>query len=211
MRFLSDIDNYKFIGFDLDGTIYNEFQYISEVYKAVASFLGNYLKSDHNKIYRDLIDLWLVHGSSYPQIFKSIIRQYLGVGHSKTAGELEKKCVELYRNGSCHSLELEGSVAAVLDFLKVRSKEMYLLTDGNSLLQRRKVQALGLSRWFNNERLFVTGDFDFIEDKSDPQLSIYIPFLNTIKDSKVLFVGDRDVDQKYANINGFDFYRIQRI
>ena len=38
--------DYEYIGFDIDGTLYDEFSFVSQAYKPIASFLSKKYKID---------------------------------------------------------------------------------------------------------------------------------------------------------------------
>ena len=90
-----DCRNIKYVGFDLDGTLYDEFDFIYQVYskivKANASLLG-----DNMSALNWMKERWLEKGSSYNLIFDEAYERF-GVGGRKKAFFIEKS-VEIFRN-----------------------------------------------------------------------------------------------------------------
>ena len=43
------------IGFDLDGTLYDEYEFIAQVYRPIATILGNATKEEIGRMYEKLL------------------------------------------------------------------------------------------------------------------------------------------------------------
>ena len=196
-----DCRNIKYVGFDLDGTLYDEFDFIYQVYskivKANASLLG-----DNMSALNWMKERWLEKGSSYNLIFDEAYERF-GVGGRKKTFFIEKS-VEIFRNFK-PDLKLSDRTTTILDDLKDKYR-LFLVTDGNSMLQRQKFVSLGLGKWFLKENCIFTGDYG--KSNYKPSVKAMQQFFSKCSPSKCLFFGDRDVDREFAEFAGMNFVRM---
>ena len=64
-----DWNKIDFVGFDLDGTLYDEFDFISQVYRPIAIILAKATNNCPDAVYDRLLRRWTDMGSSYNKIF----------------------------------------------------------------------------------------------------------------------------------------------
>lgn len=191
------------VGFDLDGTLYDEFELISQVYLPIAAQLAEACSASHEEIYHAIIARWLEKGSSYPRIFDEVLTGY-GVTGS-TANRVIEACLKTFRN-FVPQLVLPARVATLLD-LMASSRILFLVTDGSTQLQRTKIEALGLSRWFTPHNILISGTTGL--SKPSEELLKLIPVIQSgIQPSNIIYFGDRDIDQDFATNVKFQFQRV---
>lgn len=65
--------------------------------------------------------------------------------------------IDTYRSHT-PSLTLDENVSETLESLATRGIRMALITDGRSLTQRRKIEALGLEKYFAPEMILISGE-----------------------------------------------------
>jgi len=82
-------DKVKFVGFDMDGTLYDEYDFIVQVYKEIATLL------DHDS-YNYMCQRWLEKGSSFPFIFDETYD--LSSSKSLSKDEFISKALNIFRN-----------------------------------------------------------------------------------------------------------------
>lgn len=198
--FIYKLDEYDCVVFDLDGTLYDEFDFIYQAYYEVSRYLAEILKIDVNCLHCKMCNLWLENGSSAP-IFQLAIEECSRV--NVDIG-LIKTCVELYRNAE-FSLTIPSRTKYILDYLKKKHKKMIIVTDGNSSLQRRKIDRLGLNEWFDMKDIFVSGDFG--KGCQKPNNYMATKFQHNSK--KIVYLGDRDIDEAFAKNANIDFIPIK--
>ena len=68
--------NIKSVGFDIDGTLYDEFDFIDQVYEEISEIFKDYV-INIKEIKIKLLHIWLEKGSSYPYIFKEIVDELI--------------------------------------------------------------------------------------------------------------------------------------
>jgi len=197
MNFLFDlIETYNFnlIGFDLDGTLYDEFDFIIQAYKKICSEL-----SLNNVILDFMLLRWLEEGSSYPYIFSETGKKF------KLSNDFEVKALNIFRNIS-PKLTISNRVKFILDKLE-ESKllKLFLLTDGHKELQIKKIQSLNIEKYFNE--IIITND----KPKPDPFHGTFLLEKYKSTPDKVLYIGDREVDMLFCQNIKIKFLNIRKV
>ena len=195
------LDGIYTIGFDMDGTLYDEFDFITQVYSEIVNQSEGLIQSDNTKK-KWMNERWLNKGSSYPYIFRETFKKF---GKNKDCeAEFVDYAVKTYRNFN-PKLNLSNRAKFALDFFASKYP-IFLITDGNSDLQRKKFNSLGLEQWFNEESVFFTGDFSRSHHK--PSTGIVSHLDLNCSNEKVLYFGDRDIDKKFCEMVGFNFQMV---
>lgn len=210
-KFLSDTipwEQIKAIGFDLDGTLYDEFSFISQVYSQIAQeFILE--QTELEEVLSHMLNRWLEKGSSYPHIFDETL-DFLKK-NTQEKKELVNQALLIFRNFT-PNLTLSPRIRHIL---KVLSKEfeLFLVTDGNSILQRNKLRALGIEEYFLESNIFISGDYG--KDTGKPSLfsleNIQILKEHKFSPNQIVFIGDRKVDKDYARNAGFYFIQADKL
>lgn len=194
---------YSVIGFDMDGTLYSEELFVNQAYEVISQYLATYSCKTPDEIYNWMINRWRVKGSSYPFIFSEAMEQFHIVNDKKKIEE----CLHIYRSTEL-DLFLNHKIENVLDQL-LGSKEVFLVSDGHYELQQRKFSSLKLNRWFLIENVVFTGKWGSKYYKPNVESTRYISCLQN-KKSSVLYFGDREMDEKFAQNAGFDFVKVEQ-
>ena len=194
---------YEYIGFDVDGTLYDEFSFVSQAYLSIASFLSRKFEIDKDSLYDELLKTWKQKSSSFPIIQETLKSVYKIDLDSETV----KKCIDIYRD--CNfTIRLFTKIELLLNYLAENKKRLFVVTDGNKGLQFKKVHSLQLERWFDKTSIFISGNYG--KGYQKPSGLIVKVVKNYLENNqKVLFVGDRTVDQQFALNAGFDFLNIK--
>ena len=199
----NDID---IIGLDMDGTLYDEIDFISEVYRPISFKLATVDKRSPEEIYSWMLSRWIEKGSSYNKIFEEVL---LGVNiNFEYKSKLISECLEIFR---CYKPEiiLSERVEADLNEMK-KSFGLFLITDGSGALQARKFESLGLGRWIDANNVGITGSFGAMFSKPATNIIEKIEILRGGKyEGRVVYFGDRDVDATFSKNAGFNFVRVK--
>ncbi len=197
----------KAVGFDLDGTLYDEFDFITQVYPAVARELTG--APDLNpQILTFMRDRWLERGSSYPHIFRETLAACDAPAESWD--DRIARALKVFR-AFRPTLTLSPRVEYLLQRL-TDAYPLFLISDGNSALQRAKLEALGAGRYFRPENIFVSGDRGVAWDKPSIDSITEVAALSAItKPDTVVYVGDRDRDREFALRAGFHFVDVRSL
>ena len=141
------------IAFDLDDTLYKEIDYLKSAYTEIAQLAASQTVSQ----------------KSFPAVCKEaynvMMEAYLGGGNAFEAlNELLnlsipiKKYLETYRTHR-PNIRLNDETVATLNALKAEGHVIGIITDGRSIQQRNKIEALQLSRWVSPEDIVISEEF----------------------------------------------------
>lgn len=197
-----------FVGFDLDGTLYDEFDFISQVYRPISQKIAHANGADEIEIYEKLLQRWLEKGSSYNRIFSEALLDS-GVDEDVTK-RVTDECLTLFRNFQ-PSLSLNARTKVLLDFMVGRFK-LFLVTDGSCALQQAKFNALGLAQWFKPENMVISGCAGKGYEKPSTEILGKIGVLEDERwRGKTAYFGDREVDSLFAQASGFQYVPVKNM
>lgn len=121
--------------FDLDDTLYKEIDFVHSGFRAVAEEFPAAL---HEEVYRALID---ARRTAPGRVFDVASARF---GSEVTSAQM----LSAYRN-HVPSIRLAEGAADLIRSLKDQGTQLALVTDGRSLTQRNKINALGLEGAFD--------------------------------------------------------------
>lgn len=194
------LNEYQIIGFDLDGTLYDEKEFIKQVYSRIATYFQTVSNINKNEVYIWMLNRWIEKGSSYPYIFSECIEKF---NLENTSIE---QCLAYYRNTDFR-LALDFKIKKLLEKLKME-KQLFLVTDGFANLQKRKFQSLGLVEYFQTKNIVFTGELGRNYYKPDVTALKFIDCLKEYGQKNIIYFGDRHIDEQFAKNAGFDFVHI---
>ena len=190
----------KVIGFDIDGTLYDEFDFILEIYKKISIFFAEN-SSNEKEILDYMLQRWLEKGSSYPHIFDETADIYCKHEDKKL---LVEKALMCYRNAS-PKIKIQNRIETILEFLK-NKYNLFILSDGQYKLQNKKIKSLGLLRYFKKEDIVISGPY---HQKPSKELYDKIKILRHYKPNEVVYIGDREIDREFASNVNINFLHIK--
>jgi HAD superfamily hydrolase (TIGR01549 family) len=167
------------VGFDLDNTLYDQRQHIINVAQAADEWLCLDAGTESGHVRKLILNVWDMLGPSHPTLFDEILRQ-LGL-HTK---ERVAILVELY-HARTEPLTTFPGIRALLQRLAHRGP-LFLVSDGNAKMQRRKLQSLGIAPFFDT--IVLTSECG--ASKPSPE-----PFRHIVRQLRIpaqcmLYVGD---------------------
>ena len=158
----------KVIVFDLDDTLYKEIDFLKSAYRVIASSTG------HPEAY----DYMLASYHRGENAFEQLIKKY----HLTCSVET---LLDIYRSHK-PDICLSQDVIAALDQLKSKGVIIGMITDGRSVTQRNKIEALGLGQWIDNEDILISEEFGC----GKPDKRCYRYFIDKRPDAQHYYVGD---------------------
>lgn len=174
--------------FDMDDTLYPEFDFVKQGFKHVANFVEETFGLSSESVYESLLDIHHEHGRG--QVFDIFLKRQ-GIFSLRTV----KKCLAIYRY-SVPNITLPDSTVEVLN--RFASRKLYLVTDGNKIVQVKKANALGLQSFFT--KCFFTHMYG----KRHAKPSIYcfekIAALEKTNFQELIYVGD-DPNKDFVALN----------
>ncbi len=182
--------------FDLDDTLYPERQYVYQGFWAVSNYIQESYKIDARKIYLELISIFK---SRSKKVFDDLISL-------KGISEDPLKLVSIYRAAK-RKLSLYSEVCEVLKLLK-ENNDIILITNGNSEVQRRKINILKLEDFFDD--IFILDDFGLEYWKPSTLIfdRIYRKYQGDL--SEYVFIGNGEEDLEFSRRLGIKFFLVKR-
>lgn len=137
--------------FDLDDTLAPEAGFIESGYHAIAAHMAEWYGLPETQVYEKLTALFLADKRN---VFNRLLDSY-GLSYGQ---EEIRSLVERYRNHrpAADSYRLYEDAQPALRELREQGMRLGLLTDGYAVSQRNKIEALGISGWF--EEIVVTDE-----------------------------------------------------
>jgi len=178
--------------FDLDDTLYYEIDFLKSAYKEIAIFIKEKedLTIGEEVIYLSMLHFYNKGGNA----FSNIIGKY--GGSSITIKDL----LYLYRNHK-PAIQLSSGTVEVLNFLNQKKISIGLITDGRSIQQRSKIEALGLNHYLKH--IIISEEFG----SEKPSKENYVFFENKYKGSHFMYVGD-NVKKDFITPNKLGWYTV---
>ena len=190
-------NNIQYVGFDLDGTLYDEYDFIHQAYNRIDKQL---LKDPHSLDF--MLHIWLSKGSSYTRLFNDTYINFEYKYHTSEQ-EFVNKALLILRNTS-PKLTLNIRCQYLLNFLS-KKYTLFLISDGYYIVQNKKFIALNLSRFFKKNNVFFTNQYGYNFTKPSTDI---LSLLENINISRSVFFGDREVDEYFAKNAGMKFQRV---
>ena len=133
MKCLFDkLTEYDTIIFDMDGCLYDEFDFVSLRFKQIVNNLV--VSSYQDNVLNEMLSNWLEFGSADNTLFSKIEKRYLNY----TENAFEQRALEIYRTHPVN-LKLSNRTSFILSQLKSLQKVMLMVSDGNAKLQKINV------------------------------------------------------------------------
>ena len=183
---------------DLDDTLYDESTYVLSGLKSVAKFLSKSTRKSEDTIYKGLQKVLKEQGRG--KVFDVVLHQ-LEIHTKKRV----KECVSIYR---LHEPKIKLSKEGAACLKRFRHLPKYLVTDGNKIVQLKKIQALGIEPYF--KKTFRTYQYGLKYSKPSTFCFQKIAVLEKVKPSSIVYIGDNP-HKDFINLKkeGFRTIRLQ--
>lgn len=191
--------NIKGIVFDLDDTLYLEYDYICSGFRTVSRQIAQLESTLTGQTVYELL-LKTYHTADRSTVFNTVLKK---LGQSQSP-QIIQELIMKYR---CHrpTLELPQGSKTILENLSKKYK-LGLITDGTLPGQRLKVESLGIEQYFDS--IIYTESLG--RENWKPSL---LPFENTAKaldipHEHLIYIGD-NVEKDFIAPNKLGWYSIQ--
>jgi len=158
--------------FDLDDTLYSEVDFLKSAYKEIAIKIAFKINVSNEIVYKDMLEYFYAKKN----VFEDILLKY-----NSHLNVLE--LLNLYRNHK-PQINLSEDKIEVLNFFKSKHVSLGLLTDGRSVQQRNKIEALNLNQWFTE--IVISEEFG----SEKPNINNYTHFENTFGHGNYYYIAD---------------------
>jgi len=174
--------------FDLDDTLYDERQYVESGLGAVAAFVEKRWGVEKHSGIEELIALLDKNGRG--RIFNDYLANHGIAANKKNV----RACVSAYRLHQ-PTLTMPDNHLTLLENLP---KPLYLVTDGNKVVQGKKVDALNIAHYF--KRVFVTHRFGVKHAKPSTYCFEKIKQTEQCQWHDMVYIGDNPA-KDFVNLN----------
>lgn len=163
--------------FDLDDTLYEELTFVKSGFRAVA----RYLYEQYSIPVQSGMEFMIAKLSSgRGRIFDDLLLHY---GIYKKA--LVRKCVSVYR---LHQPEIKLYPEADACLERFRNYPLYIVTDGNKMVQANKIKALGLDK--RVKFAYITHRYGIKNAKPSPYCFLKICEREKVTPKEVVYIAD---------------------
>lgn len=185
--------------FDLDDTLYEEMSYVLSGFRAVAGHLSAKYGLGRSQVYMRMREVLQAHGRG--AVFDEVLAEHRLASRARI-----RECLAVYR---AHEPRLKLHADAVRCLSRLRSYPLYIVTDGNKLVQGRKVQALALDRRVS--RVFITHRHGVANAKPSPYCFSLIAACEKRAPEEIMYVAD-DPSKDFVGLKplGFRTARVLR-
>lgn len=181
--------------FDLDDTLYDERQFVISGLKAVAHFAATRWQLNEEHSYQSMLQLLDTQGRG--RIFDDFLSPF------KLATKANiRACISCYR---LHQPQIQMPQAHH-ELLKQLPKPLYLVTDGNKVVQHNKIQALGIAHYF--KRIFITHRFGVKHAKPSTYCFELIKKAEGCRWQDMVYIGDNPA-KDFVNLNTLGMYTVR--
>ncbi len=185
--------------FDLDDTLYDEITYVKSGLKQVAEYVDISYKIDAQTAYDIMYHELTINGRG--KIFDVLLDKFDLLSNVNV-----RKCLSVYRT---HIPDIVLNTDAVCCLNRCKDFHKYIVTDGNKIVQKNKIRALGLSA--RMKKVFITHNYGVKNAKPSSFCFERIAELENTEPANILYVGDNP-NKDFINIKklGFKTVRIRQ-
>lgn len=163
--------------FDLDDTLYEELTFVKSGFKAVA----HYLNEHYSIPVQSGLEFMLAKLSSgRGRIFDDLL-----IHHGIYKKDLVRKCISIYR---LHQPEIKLYPEADACLERFRNIPLYIVTDGNKVVQYNKIKTLGLTKRVGF--CYITHRYGIKNAKPSPYCFLKICEREKVTPKEVVYIAD---------------------
>lgn len=190
--------NVKIIVFDLDDTLYNEITYVESGFSVVASFFAKKYNLSRDLFFEILIKNLALYGRG--KVFDNTLLFF----NIFTKSNL-KKSISIYRT-HIPNITLTSESKEILDYYYSLQIPLYLVTDGNKIVQNNKIEGLKIEKYF--KKIFITHRYGLIYSKPSTYCFEKIAQFEKVSYNNIVYIGD-NINKDFIGIKKLGFQTIR--
>ena len=191
----------KAVIFDLDGTLYDERDYLSAAWLGIGKDLEKKQGIPFSQVYKFLEDEFSLHG--HTALFNKLITAFgLSAAYLPEALEILRN-VEISDKINCYP-EMTGC----LEWLISEGRKLFIVTNGNLTQQKNKIKNIEFGALLNHIDVVYANE---IVPKPDPAVFLFLQKKYQLLKEEVLMVGDSPTDESFSRAAGIDFIHVSKI
>lgn len=180
---------------DLDGTLFNDLDYVLSGFRQVSEFVQTECGIDKDVSYKEFVKELDVSRSG---VFDRFLKN-----HNLLSKKLVGKMLSVYRH---HKPDIKLFPDAKRFLEQHKKHPIYIVTDGNSIVQKNKVVALGLDKVV--KKTYLTWKKGKIYAKPSPYFFNLIIKKENVKAKDVIYIGD-NIEKDFVGIKGLGFQTVR--
>ncbi len=194
-------ENKDAVIFDLDGTIYREWDYLSQAYREIGRNAESKYGISHFLIYNFLESEFLTSGRF--GLFDKMIEKFgLPAGY-------KHEVLSILRNAKMtEKLNCYSEIKECLEWLVSQSKQIFIVTNGNIIQQKNKIRNIEFGSLLDNLNVIYA---DEIKPKPAPEVFFYLQEKFRVRKESIVMIGDSATDESFAAAAGIDFIQVKNI
>lgn len=202
IKSISDLYRFKLFIFDLDNTIYKEEDYLFQGYNAIAQYLARDSGPISKRVLLNkLKSIYQLEGRE--KLFNKLIAEF------NLDPKYVSECIDLLHSFSVDEpLKIIPAVRNLLFSLRNMNKTVFILTNGNIIQQKNKVNNI---QWGDLGGNFKFVFADELEPKPSPAGVEYILRTSHSKKEDTILIGDSETDYMCALNSGIDYLNVREI
>ncbi|HBV96590.1 MAG: haloacid dehalogenase [Peptococcaceae bacterium BICA1-7] len=184
--------------FDMDDTLFEEITYVKSGFKEVATYLFRKYSLPPDDSYEYMLKR--IEGGR-GHIFNDVLLKYNLFSNAEV-----RKCLSIYRSHRPH-IHLYKDAEKCLN--RFKHLPLYIVTDGNKIVQNNKLKALGL--YDRVKFCYITHRYGIRQAKPSPYCFLKICEREKVEPHKVFYIGDNP-NKDFIGIKpmGFKTIRVLR-
>jgi putative hydrolase of the HAD superfamily len=163
-------DSRSWFVFDLDDTLYSEIDFLKSAYRSIA-FSINPLEREI--LYQEMLKIYNSGGNPFAYVIENYSEKNLSI----------ENLLNLYRNHIPEISPREG-VFEMLTNIKKGNSKIGIISDGRSITQRNKINALGIESFI--DKLIISEEFGF----EKPSINLFESFMTDKSCKHFFYFGD---------------------
>ena len=195
------ISKYSYFLIDLDNTVYDENEYLFEAYENISQYLEKLTLAEASIINEYLVTNFLNEGRS--NLFDKLLN------HFNLNSEIISELLTILRTFSPKKkIELFPEAYRFMDSIISANKEIFIVTNGNVIQQRNKVNNINWRNLDSKIRFLFANEF-----KPKPSIDSFLQLkeLHGIDNNNCVMIGDSEVDLNYAKNCQIAFFYFNEI
>lgn len=182
--------------FDLDDTLIYEIDYLFAGYLEIAKNFGK-SSLEKTRMFTYLVDNFKLGNRS--KLFNDFIYSF-----SLNESDIVKMLTILRNVKIKGSLRLTNEAKIILYLLMVLNKKYYVVTNGNPIQQSNKLKQINWDGLPMPTKVVFANEY-----KPKPSPDSFFQIRELLSQSKILYIGDSEVDFEYAKNCGMNFYKLK--
>jgi HAD superfamily hydrolase (TIGR01549 family) len=209
--------DYNVILFDLDDTLYPEMDYLKPAFAAIGHFFEKKHALNAQQVEDFLTTTFTKYGRQnlFNQCFNHFKEEIKGKKRENTEGVLSEnifveQCLNILRTVQIREkIRFYPFVYEVIPQLIKQGKQIFIITNGNIIQQKNKVKHLD---WDSIDTYITVIFANQFAPKPSPK--VFTEFLEpnfSLKNKRILFVGDAETDAEFSRNIGVDFLHVDYV